>query len=84
MTKYIQTVLTIAVHPKGVNPVFGEGVTHVSLNDEAGGYFVELRQSDETAENGIVRIDPNEWEEIKVAVQTLLNNAPAVDDTMLA
>ena len=77
--KYIQTVITIAVHREGVNPIYGEGVTHVKLQDDAGGYFIELQQSDDDAENGVVRFDPAEWGGIDAAVKSLLNSAPVED-----
>ncbi len=77
--KYKQTIITISVHPEGVNPVFGEGSTHISLNDEGGGVFLQMSQSDDNSENGVVRFDPDEWDEINAAVKTLLNNVPAED-----
>jgi hypothetical protein len=73
--KYKQTIIAISVHAEGVNPIFGEGVTHVQLNDEAGGYFIELRQCDDTSENGVVKFDPAEWDELNAAVKTLLDGA---------
>jgi hypothetical protein len=77
--KYKQTIIAISVHAEGVNPIFGEGVTHVRLNDEAGGYFIELQQSDDTSENGVVKFDPAEWDELNAAVKSLLNNALVED-----
>ena len=77
---YKQTVIVISVHRAGVNPIFGEGVTHVKLCDDAAGYFVELSQADETTENGVVRFDPTEWETIDAAVKSLLNSAPVEDN----
>lgn len=75
--KYKQTILTISVHPVRVNPIFGEGSTHITLNDEGGGVFIEMSQSDDNTENGVIRLDPDEWDEINAAVKTLLNNIPA-------
>jgi hypothetical protein len=72
--KYKQTIIAISVHAEGVNPIFGEGVTHVRLNDEAGGYFIELQQSDDTSENGVVKFDPAEWDELNAAVKSLLDS----------
>jgi len=77
---YKQTVIAISIHQTGVNPIFGEGATHVKLCDDAAGYFIELSQADESAENGVVRFDPTEWEAINAAVKTLLNSAPVADN----
>jgi hypothetical protein len=76
---YKQTVIAIAVHQPGVNPIFGEGVTHVKLCDDAAGYFIELSQADDDTESGVVRFDPAEWDAINDAVKTLLNSAPVED-----
>ena len=40
MTNLKSTTLSIAVHRADANPVFGEGTTHVSLQDDAGGPFI--------------------------------------------
>lgn len=76
MPKFTQTILSIAVHPVGENPVFGEQSTHVSLNDEAGGLFVELFQCADNSESGKVRLDFDEWSLIDSAVKTLMRGAP--------
>ena len=77
--KYAQTVIAVSVHPVGVNPVFGEGITHIRLNDDAGGYYIELEQSNDDSTNGVVKFDPAEWDEINAAVKSLLNSAPVED-----
>jgi hypothetical protein len=76
---YKTTVIAIAVHQQGVNPIFGEGVTHIKLCDDAAGYFIEVSQADDTTENGVVRFDPAEWDTINAAVKSLLNSAPVED-----
>jgi len=76
---YKLTVIAISAHRQGVNPIFGEGATHIKLCDDAAGYFIELSQSDDNTENGTVRFDPAEWEVINTAVKTLLNSAPVED-----
>lgn len=76
---YKQTVIAISVHREGINPIFGEGVTHVKLCDDAAGYFIELSQSDDDTENGVIRLDPAEWDTINDAVKSLLNSAPVED-----
>ena len=42
--KYKSTIIRISIHPENVNPVYGEGVTHVSIQDEGAGPFLELSQ----------------------------------------
>lgn len=63
---YIQTITAIAVHPPGINPVFGEGCVTVRLEDEAGGPFVVLEQADQR-----VRIDFDEVEALVQAISQL-------------
>jgi hypothetical protein len=47
MNKFKTTTLKVAVHREDVNPVFGEGVTFVSVDDEAGGPFLVIEQHDD-------------------------------------
>ena len=70
---YKLTVIAISAHRQGVNPIFGEGATHIKLCDDAAGYFIELSQADDDTEPGTVRFDPAEWETIDAAVKTLLS-----------
>lgn len=60
---YIHTITAIAVHPPDLNPVFGEGVVTVRLEDEAGGPFVVLEQDGQK-----VRVC---FEEVKALVQAI-------------
>lgn len=57
-TAYHKTVMTVAIHPSGVNPTcphYDDQVITISLQDEGGGAFIELEQGDNT-----IRIDPDE------------------------
>lgn len=54
------------VGPVGV-PVFSEMITEVSIVDEAGGEFVEVRQS-HLNESGTVQIDHAEWPALRAAI----------------
>lgn len=41
MSKPVATVIAISIHRDTENPLFGEGATHMRLEDEsAGGFFV--------------------------------------------
>jgi hypothetical protein len=42
--KFLATPIAAAVHYAGTNPIFGEDVTHVAIDDEAGGGFIVLTQ----------------------------------------
>ena len=61
MKKCVTTILQVAVHREDVNPVFGEGVTYVKVDDEAGGPFVVIEQHDDDVEKGKIRIDYDEF-----------------------
>ena len=64
------TVTEIAVHKETESPIFGELVTHVKLDDEAGGTFIKLVQNNDTGHNEI-RLDFNEIEYILKAIEML-------------
>ena len=51
MTRYAQTTTSIAVHLSGDDPVFGESVIEVALDDEGGGPFIVLRQAESVGES---------------------------------
>jgi hypothetical protein len=44
--KWETTTIAVSVHRSDQNALFGENVTHVLLEDEAGGCFVILKQDD--------------------------------------
>jgi len=62
MVKLKATPLTVAVHYEKDNPVFGESTTHITLEDEAGGAFIILKQCHDQIEPGQVRLDMDELE----------------------
>ena len=68
------TPITVAVHRKDDNPVFGESVIHVSVADEAAGAFIVL-QSNERYADGL-RINPEELETVVVAARQLIAGLP--------
>jgi hypothetical protein len=73
--KYKSTIIRIAIHPENVNPVYGEGVTHVHIQDEAAGPFITLSQvGDEKFE--CVRIDLDELELITAEAKKLIGQFP--------
>lgn len=64
------TVTEIAVHRESDNPIFGELVTRVKLDDEAAGPFIRLIQNTDAGTNEI-RLDFNEIEHIMKAIEML-------------
>ena len=54
------------VGPVG-SPLYSELVTEVAIVDEAGGEFVEVRQSS-PADLGKIAIDPGEWPALRAAI----------------
>ncbi len=66
MQELVTTIKCIAIHNQGDNPVFGESVTEVSLQDDAGGPYIEIRQYMDMLENGHVKFN-DEKEIMKVA-----------------
>ena len=66
MSNYKHTTLTVAVHRETESPVFGEGTTKVSLDDESGGFFIVLEQ-----ELGRIRLDFEELKEVVKAARKL-------------
>lgn len=57
------TMTQFAIHREDENPVFGDNVTRVALEDEGGGCFLVLSQVDYNGENKI-RIDFSELDVI--------------------
>lgn len=73
--KYKITPLMFAIHRENQNPVFGEQVTHIQIEDEAGGPFLILKQEDQE-----IRLDPEELDEIVMAAKELLENYPGEEN----
>ena len=59
---YVATTISVSVHPPHENPIFGELVTRVTIEDEAAGPFIILSSNAET-EVGL-RLDPKELEAV--------------------
>ena len=73
MSKYETTILQVAVHREDVNPIFGEGVTYVQVDDEAGGPFLLIEQKDDDTRNGTIRIDYEEFLAVAEAAKMLMH-----------
>lgn len=63
--------LVMAVYRNGQNPVFGEGVTHIEIEDEGAGAFIRLKQSDDRLKEGEVILDLEELQAIANVAQEM-------------
>jgi len=73
-SKFKITPIKYAVHWETENPIYGERVIHVSLEDEAGGPFFVLKSLDEADKE--LRIDQDEMKVVFDAAQQLLSAYP--------
>ena len=70
MNDYETRTTCLVVAPKG-EPIFSETATHVQIVDEAGGEFVELKQSASPV-LGKIQINPEEWPFLRSAIDQLI------------
>lgn len=73
-SKFKITPIKYAVHWETENPIYGERVIHVMIDDEAGGPFIVLKSLDGIDKE--LRIDPDEMEIVFKAAQQLLQAYP--------
>ena len=73
MSTYKTTILQVSVHREESNPIFGEGNTYVSVDDEAAGPFLIIQQHDENSEPGKVRMDYEEFMAVAEAAKMLMH-----------
>ena len=73
MSTYKTTILQVSVHREESNPIFGEGNTYVSVDDEAAGPFLTIQQHDENSEPGKVRMDYEEFMAVAEAAKMLMH-----------
>jgi hypothetical protein len=71
-TIYKTTVLKVSVHPKWGSPLLDESATHVSLEDDGGGPFIQLLQNSADFEQGRVRLELDELEPVAAACRALI------------
>lgn len=70
MPNYITRTTQLVVVEYG-KPLFDESATIISIDDEAGGEFVRVRQV-RGAQDMSIGIDPDEWPAIRDAVEQLI------------
>ena len=71
-TTYKTTVLKVSVHQEGESPLLDESATHVSLEDDGGGPFIQLLQNSADFEQGRVRLELDELEPVAAACRALI------------
>jgi len=74
MSQYHVITTRLTVVPDG-EPIYSEMATHVEMQDEASGAFVELVQVGQIGEAGrnVVQIDADEWPAIRGAVDQMID-----------
>lgn len=70
----MQTITRIAIHAEGENPVFGEDVIRVCLQDESEGMFVTIDNPDATSP---LRVTADYLKEIVKAAEFMLSQKGA-------
>jgi hypothetical protein len=73
MTTYKTTILQVSIHLEDANPIFGEGNTYVSIDDESGGPFLTIEQQDDSNKPGKVQMDYEEFMAVAEAAKMLMH-----------
>jgi hypothetical protein len=69
MSKYTTSIISTVVHLDDRNPIFGDDIITITIDDEAAGGFIVLTQNEQT-----IKIDPDELQLItKTAMKMLAN-----------
>ena len=53
------------------NPIFDESATEIRIADEGAGEYLEIRQCAEGAELGTIKVDADEWQALRMAVDSM-------------
>lgn len=70
--EWIVTPISVSVHLKEESPVFGEATIHVSVDDEAGGPFVVIKQFDHSLEAGELKLDLEQLQKVCAVAKELI------------
>jgi hypothetical protein len=73
MTKYANTIIKVAVHRESENPVFGEGNTFVSVEDDGAGPFLVIEQNDSYNTDKTLRMEYEELLAVSEAAKMLMH-----------
>ncbi|WP_444715007.1 hypothetical protein [Marinobacter sp. NSM] len=67
MTEYKTRTTQLVVHPANDSSTFSEMATRVSIDDEGGGEFLKVEQTN----TGAILINPGEWPAIREAIDRM-------------
>lgn len=67
MSKYITSTISTVVHMDDRNPIFGEGIVTITVDDDAAGGYIVLTQDEQT-----IKVDPDELQLIAKTARKLL------------
>lgn len=80
MTEYAFRPIKYHVYRVGDNPIFGESVTELSIEDEAGGPFLMIRQHEnDFGPGGTLRINFDEIPTLLEAIALLTKEAREIE-----
>lgn len=71
MKQLIQRFTQITVLPEG-EPISSEMATRITIEEEGGGEYVKVAQYAYRPENGEININPDEWSEIRDAIDIMI------------
>lgn len=69
------TPIAVSIHREKEHPLYGEGVIHLKLEDDAGGFYFFVSQDD-----GGFKIDADEIKQLAIAAKFLLDGAGGLND----
>jgi hypothetical protein len=67
MSNYITSIISTVVHLDDRNPIFGDNITTITIEDEACGGYIVLTQNEQT-----IRVDPDELQLIAKTAMKML------------
>ncbi len=67
MSKYITSIISTVVHLDDRNPIFGDDITTITIDDDACGGYIVLTQNEQT-----IRVDLDELQLIAKTAMKLL------------
>ena len=78
MNKYTNLITGITVVPEG-EPIYSERATIISVDDEAAGAFIRIKQCPDDPEPGEICIDLEEWPNIVEAGNAVIKTAKVLN-----
>lgn len=73
MSNYVSTIMSVSVHNKASNPIYGEFNVMVHLEDEGAGPFLVLEQNTDDVANQKIRLDYEELLALTRAAKMLMD-----------